>query len=59
MAEIVSRGFLVNLSDENHSEPGIIYLASSICAIDCEVRQHDDDCVPALRAGAGIDLPRP
>jgi len=52
MAGIVSRGFVVNLSDENHSETGIIYLTSSICAIDCEARPHDDDCVSKHSAQA-------
>ncbi|WP_343668596.1 UPF0489 family protein [Paraburkholderia heleia] len=46
MAGIVSRGFVVNLSDENHGEPGVIYLTSSLCAIGCEKMPHDDDCVP-------------
>ncbi|WP_454688217.1 UPF0489 family protein [Achromobacter aloeverae] len=50
MAGIVSRAFVVNLSDENHSDPGVIYLTSSICAIGCAKMPHDDDCVPVHSA---------
>ncbi|MFV8531522.1 UPF0489 family protein [Ralstonia pseudosolanacearum] len=46
MGGIMSHGFVVNLSNENHSEHGIIYLTSSICAIGCKKMPHDDDCTP-------------
>jgi len=45
---------VVNLSDENHSEPGVIYLSSSICAIGCEKMPHDDDCV-AIHSGQVLE----
>lgn len=54
LAGIVSRAFVVNLSDENSSEPGVLYSTSAICAIGCEKESHNDDCAP-IHAGQVLE----
>lgn len=43
-ARIVSRAFVVNLSNETYSEPNMLYEAGSMCAIGCMKTSHDDAC---------------
>lgn len=54
MAGIVSRGFVVNHSDSDYSDPGILYVTSSICAVGCEKLPHDDACRP-VRSGQVLE----
>ena len=45
-AGIVSRAFVVNLSNSTCSECGVLYEAGSICAIGCVKTSHGDACTP-------------
>ncbi|WP_322082897.1 UPF0489 family protein [Burkholderia sp. BCC1972] len=49
-AGILSRGFVINLSYETCSKPGVLYEAGSICAIGCAKVPHDDECTPIRSA---------